>query len=181
MSFQDFMGFLLRILFALLHYSKYTLGLKYAFCNSPATEPRDAFQIAYASFQIHCGQTKTVSTNGHQKAANVVPILLAVPSLKSSEETADSAGEEDGLKTVTTPDVAPVQIYDDEIQIRLLVCSEANRLVSSMLAFGFFSLRAISIWRLRCIAPSSSPAGPRLLNLVSCMIIACLFIPCPFS
>lgn len=134
------MGLLLRILFALLHYSKYTLGLKYTFCNSPATEPRDAFQIAYASFQIHCGQTKTASTNGHQKAANAVPVLLAVPFLKSSEETADSAGEEDGLKTVSTPDIAPVQIYDDEIHIRLLVCSEASRLVSSMLAFDLFSL-----------------------------------------
>ena len=131
------MGLLLRILFALLHYSKYTLGLKYTFCNSPATEPRDAFQIAYASVQIHCGQTKTASTNGHQKAANAVPILLGVP-LKSPEETADSAGEEDGLKTVSTPDVAPVQIYDDEIHIRLLVCSEASRLVSSMLTFDLF-------------------------------------------
>lgn len=155
--------------------------LNYTFCNSSATGPRDAFQIAYASFQIHCGQTKTASANGHQKAANVVPILLAVPFLKSSEETADSAGEEDGIKTVTTSDVAPVQIYDDEIHIRLLVCSEASRPVSSMLAFDLFAFRAISIWKLRCTATSCSPAGPKVVNLVSLMTIAYLFIPHPFS
>jgi hypothetical protein len=41
-------------------------------------------------------------------AANVVPISLPVPFLKSSEETTDSTGGEDGLKKITTPDVAPV-------------------------------------------------------------------------
>lgn len=96
--------------------------------NSFATEAKDAFQIANASFQIHCGQTKTTSVNGHEKASNVVPMLLAPPESKASDE--GSSDEEDAAeegKEAVPSDSAPVQIYDDDVNIRLLVCSEASR------------------------------------------------------
>jgi len=76
---------------------------------------------------MHCGQTKSASVNDLEKAASVVPMLLAVPFSKSSEDpTADSSGEENGNEP-TTSEVAPVQIYDEDINIRLLVCCEASR------------------------------------------------------
>lgn len=97
------------------------------FFNSSETEAKDAFQIANASFQIHCGQMKTASVNGHEKASNVMPVLLAPPESKSSDEgSSDSDGEKDG-KEAAPSDHAPVQMYDDDIKIRLLVCSEASR------------------------------------------------------
>ena len=76
---------------------------------------------------MHCGQTKSASINGHEKAASVVPMLLAIPSSKSSDDESDeSSGEENGNEP-TSSEVAPVQIYDDDINIRLLVCCEASR------------------------------------------------------
>lgn len=76
---------------------------------------------------MHCGQTKSASTNDFEKAASVVPMLLAVPVSKSSEEgSAESSDEENGNEP-TTSEVAPVQIYDEDINIRLLVCCEASR------------------------------------------------------
>jgi hypothetical protein len=97
--------------------------------NSSATGARDAFQIASASFLMHCGQTKSASENGLEKAASVVPVILAVSLSRSSEEhAADSSGEENGNEP-TSSDFAPVQIYDEDINIRLLVCCEASGLV----------------------------------------------------
>lgn len=97
------------------------------FFHSSATGPEDAYQIANASFQMHCGQTKTASVNGHENVASVVPMLIAVPPSKSSDEqTAESSGDDDGNETKPS-EVAPVKIYDEETNIRLLVCSEASR------------------------------------------------------
>ena len=59
----------------------------------------------------------------------MVPVILAVPLSRSSEEhAADSSGEENGNEP-TSSDFAPVQIYDEDINIRLLVCCEASGLV----------------------------------------------------
>lgn len=97
------------------------------FFTSSATEAKDAFQIANASFQIHCGQTKTASVNGHEKASNVFPVLLAPADPKASDEDSSTSADEEDEKQTIPADSAPVQIYDDDINIRLLVCSEASR------------------------------------------------------
>lgn len=94
--------------------------------RSFATEAKDAFQIANASFQIHCGQNKTTSLNGHEKASNVVPMWLG----PSDERSPDDDDAREGKDAVPS-DSAPVQLYDDEINIRLLVCSEASRPTSA--------------------------------------------------
>jgi len=55
-------------------------------------------------------------------------MLLAPPELKASDEElsdGEDAGEEG--KEAVPSDSAPVQVYDDDVNIRLLVCSEASR------------------------------------------------------
>lgn len=95
--------------------------------NSCATGAKDAFQIASASFQMHCGQTKSASVNGLEKTISVIPVLLEVPLSKVSEDRmSDSSGEENGNEPISS-DTAPVQIYDENHSIRLLVCCEASR------------------------------------------------------
>lgn len=131
--------------------------------RSSATEAKDAFQIANASFQIHCGQTKTASVNGHEKTSNVVPVLLAPPESKSSDRgSSDSEGEEDG-KEAAPSDSAPVQVYDDDINIRLLVCSEASRPTSAWfgaLEAGLSALLTIEAKGVRLLHRVSAPPPP---------------------
>jgi hypothetical protein len=62
----------------------------------------------------------------------VLPMLLAPPESKALDE-GSSDGEDAGVegKEAVPSDSAPVQIYDDDLNIRLLVCSEASRPVCS--------------------------------------------------
>lgn len=76
---------------------------------------------------MHCGQTKSASINDLEKAASVVPMLLAVPLSKDLEDGSDEPSGEENENEPTTSEVAPVQIYDDDINVRLLVCCEASR------------------------------------------------------
>ncbi|KAG0576309.1 hypothetical protein KC19_5G070800 [Ceratodon purpureus] len=131
--------------------------------RSSATGGRDAFQIASASFLMHCGQTKSASINDHEKSASVAPMLLAVPVAKSSEDGSDdSSGEENGNEP-TTSEVAPVQIYDEDINIRLLVCCEASRPTAAWVGAiedGLSALLTIEAKGARLLHRISAPPPP---------------------
>jgi hypothetical protein len=123
--------------------------------RSSATGGQDAFQIASASFLMHCGQTKSCD-------ASVVPMLLAVPSSKSSEEsiTDSSGGEENGNKPTTTSDV---MIYDEDINIRLLVCCEASKPTAAWVGAiedGLSALLTIEAKGARLLHRISAPPPP---------------------
>ena len=75
-----------------------------------------------------------------------MPMLLEGPFLKTAEDQkTESAGEEggDGNEAVTSSDVAPVQIYDDETDVRLLICSGTSKPVSPMPACHFCPFTAM--------------------------------------
>ncbi|XP_024396265.1 AT-rich interactive domain-containing protein 4 isoform X1 [Physcomitrium patens] len=132
--------------------------------RSSATEAKDAFQIANASFQIHCGQTKTASVNGHEKASNVLPVLLAPADPKASDEDSSTSADEEDEKQTIPADSAPVQIYDDDINIRLLVCSEASRPTPAWFAAletGLSALLTIEAKGVRLLHRASAPAPPQ--------------------
>jgi hypothetical protein len=90
--------------------------------SSSATGPWDAFQIANASFQIHCAQLNAAREKSHENLAHAEPILLGAPSSKTMDE-------QEVEHTETS-----VQVYDDMTDVRFLVCSEATYPNSS--AFG---------------------------------------------
>jgi hypothetical protein len=79
-----------------------------------ATGPWDAFQIASASFQIHCAQLNAAREKSHENLAHAEPILLGTPSSKTMDE-------QEVEHTETS-----VQVYDDMTDVRFLVCSEAT-------------------------------------------------------
>ncbi|XP_024522751.1 AT-rich interactive domain-containing protein 4 [Selaginella moellendorffii] len=109
--------------------------------RTPGCDPWDAFELANASLEIHYGQT-----SGSQ------PMLLGEgpPVL------------DDPLKDMED-DPPLIQIYDEETEIRLLVCAEACASDSSSLQaveVALTSLFAIEVRGMRLIHRISAPPPP---------------------
>ncbi|CAM6048469.1 unnamed protein product [Sphagnum compactum] len=119
--------------------------------RSSATGPWDAFQIANASFQIHCAQLNAAREKSHENLAHAEPILLGAPSSKTMDE-------QEVEHTETS-----VQVYDDMTDVRFLVCSEATYPNSSSfgaIVDGLSALMTIEVVKPNSISMCSAPPPP---------------------
>lgn len=80
----------------------------------------DAFQLAHASFRLHCVR------NNHVQSVKLGPRLLGdAPKINISAPETETVDEE-GSSEVTPA----IKIYDEEINIKLLLCGVPCALVS---------------------------------------------------
>lgn len=103
-----------------------------AVLRSSANQVWSAFQLASASFRFHRGNLKVPGTsNGSAKNSNMGPVILGDPPSKLTEPPkVKDSGEVDG-----SPSAPPtVEIYDEEIDLPLLVFAEPRR--QDIAAFG---------------------------------------------
>lgn len=107
----------------------------YADCSS-SSHTWDAFQLAHASFRLYCIRNNLVLPANSQKSNdNLGPHLLGEPPKINVTPPELAAGDdEEG-----SPDAAAVNIYDDDVSMKFLVCGVACSLVSSVsLLFDYF-------------------------------------------
>ncbi|KAJ7524785.1 hypothetical protein O6H91_17G021500 [Diphasiastrum complanatum] len=120
----------------------------------------EAFQLAKASFQMHCSQLRFGGgTNGQQHFNPVQPVILGNRQELSDPPKMDSTSEE-GSPSTGYP---IIQIFNDEVELRLLVCAEAC--TSDMkplraIEDGLGALLAIEARGLRLIHRISAPPPP---------------------
>ncbi|KAJ7552209.1 hypothetical protein O6H91_06G046200 [Diphasiastrum complanatum] len=129
--------------------------------RSPGCGVWEAFQLAKASFQMHCSQLRFVgATNGQQHFNPVQPIILGDLQELSDPPLKIDSGSEEGSPSSGYP---IIQIFDDEVQLRLLVCAEAC--TSDMkplraIEDGLGALLSIEARGLRLIHRISAPPPP---------------------
>ncbi|PIN06713.1 hypothetical protein CDL12_20725 [Handroanthus impetiginosus] len=91
----------------------------------------DAFQLAEASFRLHCLRNNLVLPDGQKVNEEVGPTLLGEPpkinvDVPETEEPADDEESASGS-------LPAIKIYDDDVNMRFLVCGTSNTLDASLL------------------------------------------------
>lgn len=96
-------------------------------CSSSGAGGWDGYHLAKACAQIYGCRSRL---EGHSLGRNYWPHLLgeAPPKIELPPIEASSDGEGSKLSEAT---LGPIQIFDDEVEIRLLVCTELTKPVSS--------------------------------------------------
>lgn len=95
-------------------------------CSS-STHTWDAFQLAQASFRLHCVRNNHVlSANSHKVSGKLGPRLLGDPAIIDVPPPEVDAVEDEEGSLGTLP---AIKIYDDDVGIRFLVCGEPCTLV----------------------------------------------------
>ncbi|KAI4379593.1 hypothetical protein MLD38_005871 [Melastoma candidum] len=120
----------------------------------------DAFQVAYASYRLYCEQSLNNSTRQMEQATDKLgPDLLGEPP-KIDIAMPEVNAQEDVDSTETLPEI---QIYDDDVNIRLLVCGVPSKLnygLVGALEDGLNALLRIEIRGSRLHNRSSAPPPP---------------------
>eukprot|EP01018_Ginkgo_biloba_P027848 Gb_40034 [translate_table: standard] len=120
----------------------------------------DAFQFAWASLRICCAQNKYVMpTNGRQMTGTVGPVLLGDPPkmvyLQVPKESSEGGGSPGGVSTV--------KIFDEETDMRFLVCGMPCTLNATLLGAledGLNALLTIEIRGSKLHNRASAPPPP---------------------
>ncbi|KAK7304028.1 hypothetical protein RJT34_15021 [Clitoria ternatea] len=102
-------------------FSKYAAShFRHAFfsvAQSTSSHTWDAFQLALASFRLYCIQNNVLPANSHKSASKLGPQILGDPPNIDVSPCADMEEEEDSPETISS-----VKIYDDDVNMRFLVC-----------------------------------------------------------
>ncbi|CAA2968759.1 AT-rich interactive domain-containing 4 [Olea europaea subsp. europaea] len=94
----------------------------------------DVFQLAHASFRLHCIQSNLVlHDNTLEVNDKLGPNLLGEP--PNISVTLPEMGPEDDEERASG-DLPAVKIYDDDINMRFLVCGVASSLVTEPTPFS---------------------------------------------
>ncbi|KAI3935868.1 hypothetical protein MKW92_053226 [Papaver armeniacum] len=82
--------------------------------QSSCSHTWDAFQLAHASFRLYCGRNNQVlPANNQNNSGKLGPRLLGDPPRSLEEEDEEREGEDS---------LPAIKIYDDEVNVRFLVC-----------------------------------------------------------
>lgn len=133
--------------------------MKLSVYDSSCSHIWDAFQLAYASYRLYCEQSLNVSTLKIEKASDKLgPDLLGEPpKIDIAMPEVDVQEDEDSPETLPE-----IQIYDDDVNIRFLVCGVPSKLVDryvnccAFVTFSFmkmdllflFVCRIMGLWEL---------------------------------
>ncbi|MFS7974657.1 putative chromatin regulator PHD family [Helianthus anomalus] len=99
--------------------------------QSSSSHTWDAFQLAHSSFRLYCVRNNLVLPNNSEKDDNTLgPCLLGDPP-KINVPPAEAGGEDDEEKY--PEDLPAIKIYDDDVNVRFLVCGSACTLDASLL------------------------------------------------
>ncbi|KAI3786229.1 hypothetical protein L1987_45364 [Smallanthus sonchifolius] len=99
--------------------------------QSSSSHTWDAFQLAHSSFRLYCVRNNLVLPNNSQKDNNNLgPCLLGDPP-KINVPPPEAGGEDDEEKY--PEDLPAIKIYDDDVNVRFLVCGSASSLDASLL------------------------------------------------
>lgn len=141
---QFFYFFILLLLFTLVlvrsfltnHYNMHVslnivfLMVDIMFCST-SSHTWDAFQLALASFRLYCIQNNVLPSNSHKGAGKFGPQIFGVPpNIDTSPSVADMKEEEEENSPET---ISAVKIYDDDVNMRFLVCGVPCTLVGLIL------------------------------------------------
>ncbi|WVZ19108.1 hypothetical protein V8G54_006430 [Vigna mungo] len=92
----------------------------FSVAQSTSSHTWDAFQLALASFRLYCIQNNVLPSNSHKGAGKFGPQIFGVPpNIDTSQSVADMKEEEEESSTET---ISAVKIYDDDVNMRFLVC-----------------------------------------------------------
>lgn len=110
------------------------------FCSS-SSHTWDAFRVAHSSFRLYCVRNNLVLPNNSEKDNNASgPCLLGDPP-KINVPPPEAGGEDDDEEKYPE-DLPAIKIYDDDVNVRFLVCGSACTLVSE----GSFNACSSAYW-----------------------------------
>ncbi|KAA8540205.1 hypothetical protein F0562_024232 [Nyssa sinensis] len=126
--------------------------------QSSASHTWDAFQLAHASFRLYCVQNNLVLPANSQKAdGKLGPRLLGDPPKINVAPPEISAGDGEDSSSDTLP---AIKIYDDDVNMRFLVCGVTCTLDACLLGSLEDGLNALLSIEMR---------GSKLHNRVSAL------------
>jgi len=106
------------------------------FCST-SSHTWDAFQLALASFRLYCIQNNVLPSNSQKGVGKLGPQILGVPpSIDTSPCVADMKEEEEESSPET---ISAVKIYDEDVNMRFLVCGVPCTLVGLYSLFSSFT------------------------------------------
>eukprot|EP00249_Psilotum_nudum_P022396 c28503_g1_i1 orf=565-3126(+) len=124
--------------------------------QSSAIEIWSAFQLANASFKLHCGQLKIQgAAQGQQRDSSTGPAILGEPPSNLIEPPKAVDSEEEDSSPTSSP---AIKIYDNETELPFLVCTEPYSLDNSSVSALEDGLNALLTLEVKCM---------RLLHRVS--------------
>lgn len=109
----------------------------------------DAFQLAHASFRLHCRRNSLVTSDSSQNIdSELSPNLLGeAPKIDIQLPEIDLGEDEEGPSS----SLPAIKIYDDDTYTRFLVCGVACSLVITEISLiNFVSLLFILMYGLEC-------------------------------
>ncbi|KAI3759807.1 hypothetical protein L6452_07877 [Arctium lappa] len=99
--------------------------------QSSSSHTWDAFQLAHSSYRLYCVRnTHGLHGNSDEDNSKLGPCLLGDPP-KINVPPPDAGGEDDEEKY--PEDLPAIKIYDDDVNVRFLVCGSACTLDASLL------------------------------------------------
>ncbi|KAK7328674.1 hypothetical protein VNO77_22791 [Canavalia gladiata] len=142
-------------------FSKYAAShFRHAFfsvAQSTTSHTWDAFQLALASFRLYCIQNNVLPPNSQKGAGKHVPQILGdPPNIDVSPCVADMNEEESLPETINA-----VKIYDDDVNMRFLVCGVPCTLDACLLGSLEDGLNALLFTEIRgCKLHNKTSAPP---------------------
>lgn len=113
-----------------------TFNAVFQIYGSSSTHTWDAFHLAHASFELYCVQNNQVlPTDSNDADSDMGPHLLGdclkihIDPPEMGEEEEDDDDDESSSGSLPS-----IQIHDDEVNLRFLICGEPSTVVS----FFFF-------------------------------------------
>lgn len=98
----------------------FILNVDFMLCST-SSNTWDAFQLALASFRMYCVQNHVSPSNSMESRSKVGPQMFGDPPIIDFESGMD---EEEN-----SPETSALKIYDDDVNMRFLVCGVPSMLV----------------------------------------------------
>ncbi|ESW10605.1 hypothetical protein PHAVU_009G223200 [Phaseolus vulgaris] len=127
--------------------------------QSTSSHTWDAFQLALASFRLYCIQNNVLPSNSQKGVGKLGPQILGVPpSIDTSPCVADMKEEEEESSPET---ISAVKIYDEDVNMRFLVCGVPCTLDACLLGSLEDGLNALLFTEIRgCKLHNRTSAPP---------------------
>ncbi|KOM39988.1 hypothetical protein LR48_Vigan04g018600 [Vigna angularis] len=131
----------------------------FSVAQSTSSHTWDAFQLALASFRLYCIQNNVLPSNSHKGAGKFGPQIFGVPpNIDTSQSVADMKEEEEESSPET---ISAVKIYDDDVNMRFLVCGVPCTLDACLLGSLEDGLNALLFTEIRgCKLHNRTSAPP---------------------
>ncbi|KAK7281350.1 hypothetical protein RIF29_09259 [Crotalaria pallida] len=129
----------------------------FSVAQSTSSHTWDAFQLALASFRLYCAQNNVLPSNSQKGGGKLGPQILGdPPNIDVGPSEADMNEEEGSPETNSS-----VQIYDDDVNMRFLVCGVPGTLDGCLLGSLEDGLNALLCMEIRgCKLHSRASAPP---------------------